>query len=321
MSAQVKLSQKLRPVHGVLLLDKPQGLSSNAALQKVRRGIFQAQKAGHTGTIDPLATGLLPICFGEATKFTRFLLDSDKRYAVTFRCGQTTDTGDADGRLLQDMPLAQPLTETQIADVLANFVGPQQQVPSMYSALKHQGRPLYEYARAGIVVDRPARPITVYSIELQRIDSPFVQMNVQCSKGTYIRTLVEDIGQQLGVGAHVTALRRLQVGPFLLDEKRVFSLSALETCLEEQGSNGLDNCLLPISSLMSDWPVIRVAHSALYYLERGQAIISPQAPASGWVVIMLKQGGFLGVGEVVGEGRVAPRRLIAHDEIARVMAS
>lgn len=208
--------RKGRAIDGVILLDKPQGMTSNFALQKVRR-LFGAQKAGHTGSLDPLATGVLPICLGEATKFSRYLLDANKGYFTTAKLGDIRTTSDSEGECvkLQDVP---PLTVQQIQDVLFKFTGPIDQVPTMYSALKYQGKPLYEYARQGITIDRPSRPITIFELELMSQRSDELDLKVACSKGTYIRTLVEDIGQSIGCGAHVSMLRRYQAGHFELSQ-------------------------------------------------------------------------------------------------------
>ncbi len=211
------------PVNGVLLLDKPAGMSSNHALQRVRR-LFQAQKAGHTGTLDPMATGLLPVCFGEATKFSSYLLDADKCYRTYVRLGEITDTGDAEGAVVERRSVA-GFTDTDIERALASFRGEIKQVPPMYSALKHQGRPLYELARQGKTIERAPRPVTVYDMRLLGRDASGFELEVACSKGTYIRTLAEDIGHALGCGAHITALRRLRTGTF--DDSGMVSLETL----------------------------------------------------------------------------------------------
>ncbi|EBY6507185.1 tRNA pseudouridine(55) synthase TruB, partial [Salmonella enterica subsp. enterica serovar Agama] len=203
-----------RDIHGVLLLDKPQGMSSNDVLQKVKR-IYNANRAGHTGALDPLATGMLPICLGEATKFSQYLLDSDKRYRVIARLGQRTDTSDADGQIVQERPVT--FSAEQLASALETFRGDIEQIPSMYSALKYQGKKLYEYARQGIEVPREARPITVYELLFIRHEGNELELEVHCSKGTYIRTIIDDLGEKLGCGAHVTYLRRLTVSKYPVD--------------------------------------------------------------------------------------------------------
>ncbi|MGL5762902.1 MAG: tRNA pseudouridine(55) synthase TruB, partial [Plesiomonas shigelloides] len=203
-----------RDVHGILLLDKPQGITSNDALQKVKR-LYNANKAGHTGALDPLATGMLPICLGEATKFSQYLLDSDKRYRVIAKLGQRTDTSDSDGEVIQERPVQ--VTAEQLDEALTHFRGDLQQIPSMYSALKYEGKPLYEYARQGIEVPRESRPITVYELTLIRFEGDEVELEVHCSKGTYIRTIVDDLGERLGCGAHVIYLRRLVVATYPME--------------------------------------------------------------------------------------------------------
>ncbi len=204
--------RKGRPINGVILLDKPTGISSNDALQKVKR-IYFAEKAGHTGALDPLATGMLPICLGEATKFSQFLLDSDKRYRVIAKLGERTNTSDSDGEVVETRPV--DVTLDKLKACIDQFRGESDQVPSMFSALKYQGKPLYEYARKGIEVPRESRKITVYEIVLHRFEGDEVEMEVHCSKGTYIRTIVDDLGEMLGCGAHVTMLRRTGVAKYL----------------------------------------------------------------------------------------------------------
>lgn len=241
--------RKGRPVDGVILLDKPTGLSSNDTLQKVKR-IFFAQKAGHTGALDPLATGMLPICFGEATKFSQFLLDSDKRYRVIAKLGERTDTSDSDGEVVQTREVK--VDRGQLERCIAKFRGTTDQIPSMYSALKYQGRKLYEYAREGIEVPRESRKITVYSVELLRFDNNEVEMELHVSKGTYIRTIVDDLGEMLGCGAHVTYLRRTGVSNYPMD--RIVTLEQLQALLDQAKeqdiapSELLDPLLLPTDS-------------------------------------------------------------------------
>lgn len=220
--------RKGREINGVLLLDKPQDISSNDALQKVRR-MFNASKAGHTGALDPLATGMLPICLGEATKFSQFLLDSDKRYRVIARLGQRTDTSDAHGEVIQERPVQ--FTQQALYDALDSFRGETLQVPSMYSALKHQGKPLYEYARQGIEVEREARPITVYELQFIRWEGDELELEIHCSKGTYIRTIIDDLGEKLQCGAHVIFLRRLEVADY--PKERMVTLEQLRAMIED----------------------------------------------------------------------------------------
>ena len=292
-----------RPVDGVLLFDKPQGGSSNQMLQKVKR-LFGAAKAGHTGSLDPLATGMLPICFGEATKISAFLLDADKRYRLRCQLGVTTDTGDAEGEVIAEQDAAH-IRLADVEAVKADFLGEIEQVPPMYSAVKHNGERLYKLARQGVEVERKARRITIYGIDLLALDDGVLEMEVSCSKGTYVRTLVEDMAARLGVGAHITALRRLSVGPY---EGEMITLAQLEA-LAEQGHAALDACLLPIDSGVADWPDVQLGADAAFYASQGQPVLVPHAPTAGWVR-MYSNSRFLGLGEIQDDGRVAPRRMI-----------
>ena len=299
-----KRRRKGRPVNGVLLLDKPAGLSSNKALQAVKH-IYKAAKAGHTGSLDPLATGMLPLCFGEATKISAFLLDADKRYQMTVQLGVTTTTGDAEGEVLEQRDCS-AVTQAQIEAALQQFQGEIEQIPPMYSALKHEGQRLYKLARQGVEVERKPRKITIYSTTLESFDNGVLNMQVHCSKGTYVRTLAEDIGEALGCGAHVTQLRRLAVGPY---EGDMVTLAQLEAMADAPFAE-LDALLLPIESGVANWPDIRLDPDAAFYMSQGQPIQVPHAPTEGWVRIYDRQR-FLGVGEIQDDGRVAPRRLIA----------
>ena len=304
---------KGRNVSGVLLLDKPQGSSSNHVLQKVKR-LFGAAKAGHTGSLDPLATGMLPICFGEATKISAFLLDSDKRYHLSCQLGVTTTTGDAEGEVTETLD-AGSITEQEIKAVLPEFIGEIEQIPPMFSALKHNGERLYKLARQGIEVERKARKITIYDIEYISLvkdrllkdgqQGVFLELEVSCSKGTYVRTLVEDIAKKLHSGAHITALHRLSVGPYSGEMKTVEQLKILA----EQGNDVLDACLQPIDSGVADWPDVHLGADAAFYVKQGQAVMVPHAPTQGWVRIY-DQDHFLGLGEIQDDGMVAPRRMI-----------
>lgn len=301
-----------RNISGILLLDKPPGMSSNAALQKVK-WLFQAAKAGHTGSLDPLATGLLPICFGEATKFSQFLLESDKRYQVIAKLGVRTETGDSEGEVVSERAVPE-LTEPALERVLDQFRGEIEQVPSMYSALKHEGQPLYKLARQGIEVERKARKITVYELQLLSLEADSFSLDVSCSKGTYIRSLVEDIGEQLGCGAHVTSLRRLEAGPY--NAAQMVNIDQLQQCAEESGPEALDQLLLPLDSSVKDWPSVDLTDNTAYYLQQGQPVQVSQCPGDGWVTLyqLSKEGdgkAFIGVGEILDDGRVAPRRLIS----------
>lgn len=299
-----------RPVDGVLLLDKPQGLSSNQALQRVRH-FYQADKAGHTGSLDPLATGLLPVCLGEASKFTQYLLDADKVYRTRIRLGQRTTTGDAEGEVIAEAPVPK-LSAALIETVLAQFRGEITQVPPMYSALKKDGRPLYELARQGIEIERAARHLTIHRLDVlpaeaqQRSDELLLEAHV--SKGTYIRSLAEDIGEALGCGAHVVMLRRLSHGPFVAPT--MVTLEQLEQVLESGGHEAIDRLLLPAWAGIADWPRVELSETATYYVLQGQPVRAPGAPAEGSVLLFEEGGRFLGVGEMDDESRVAPKRLI-----------
>ncbi len=297
-----------RPVNGIVLLDKAQGITSNTALQQVKR-LFYAQKAGHTGSLDPLATGMLPICLGEATKFAQFLLDSDKVYEVEACWGVRTDTSDQDGEVVSTVD-ATHITEEMVNEVLPAFRGEISQVPSMYSALKHQGVPLYKLARQGQVIDRPARDIQVFQFDLlshQVLDGQVSsRLHVHCSKGTYVRTLIEDIGNQLGCGGHVKALRRLTVSPFSINQMRTDDqLHALK----KESFQALDDVILPMDVALSHLPAVNISTAAAYYLRQGQPIVVSGLEASGQVRLMLNDTEFFGVGE--GDGvHVKPKRLL-----------
>lgn len=299
-----------RRVDGILLLDKAEGLSSNAALQEVKR-LFGAAKAGHTGSLDPLATGVLPLCFGEATKFSQFLLNSDKQYLATVRLGVRTDSGDADGEVVETRPVP-ALTEAAVDAALDAFRGAFEQVPSMFSAIKHQGKPLYKLARQGIEVEREARPVTVHENRLVSLEGETLQLFIHCTKGTYVRTIAEDLGEALGCGAHVSALRRTAVGPFEIESTR--SLEALEAIRAEGGHAALDALLRPVETSVQHWPEVHLTDLTAYYLRKGQPVIVPKAPTEGWVRIHEDDAEghslFLGVGEVLDDGRIAPRRLV-----------
>ncbi|AFR02018.1 MULTISPECIES: tRNA pseudouridine(55) synthase TruB [Pectobacterium] len=301
-----------RDIHGVLLLDKPQGVSSNDVLQKVKR-IFNANRAGHTGALDPLATGMLPICLGEATKFSQYLLDSDKRYRVIARLGQRTDTSDADGNVIEERAIG--FSATDLEQALEGFRGTTQQVPSMYSALKYQGRKLYEYARQGLTVPREAREITVYELQFIRWEGDELELEIHCSKGTYIRTIIDDLGEKLGCGAHVIYLRRLQVATY--PTERMVTLEQL-AALSEQAqtqelplSQNLDPLLMPMESPVIDFPEVNLTPVVAGYLKLGQAVQAANVPSNGMVRITEgDEHKFIGMGEIDSDGRVAPRRLV-----------
>lgn len=294
-----------REVHGIVLLDKPRGITSNSALQQVKR-LFQANKAGHTGSLDPMATGMLPICLGEATKVSGFLLDADKRYRATCRLGVTTTTGDADGEVVASRAVP-ALTEAQLRQVCERFTGEISQVPPMHSAIKQQGTPLYKLAHQGLEVAREPRQVTIHSLEILDYRGDQLQLDIHCSKGTYIRTLAEDIGAALGCGAHLVALERTGVGEF--DAARMHTLEAL-TALAEQGQAALDRVLLPMDSALWDWAEVNLTQDMAFYLRRGQAVFVPRGPSAGWVRLYCDGGRFLGMGEVQDDGKIAPRRLV-----------
>ncbi len=297
--------QRGRNVQGILLLDKPQGVTSNSALQKVKQ-LYFAKKAGHTGSLDPLATGLLPICFGGATKISAYLLDADKRYSVKVKLGVTTATGDTEGEVLETRP-TDGISEVDVAAAVERFSGEIQQIPPMYSALKHKGERLYKLAREGKVVEREPRTVTIHSLTLLGYSQPEFELDVHCSKGTYVRTLAEDIGEVLGCGAHVVGLRRTAVGPF--DGSGMVNMTTIETHREETGGS-LDELLLPADSALAGWPAVHLNNDSAYYLKMGQAVMVPKAPTSGLVRLYDDKEVFIGVGEIEDDGKVAPRRLI-----------
>lgn len=300
---------KGRDINGILLLDKPIGMTSNAALQTVKR-LFNANKAGHTGNLDPLATGLLPICFGEATKISGFLLDSDKRYIGTCKLGVRTRTADAEGEAVETRPLGN-INERQVKAVLEDFTGQIEQVPPMYSAVKVNGTPLYKLAREGKEIERKSRQVTIYEINLLRLEGDELEIDLRCSKGTYVRTLAEDIGEVLGCGAHLSALRRAASGPF--DLEQAVTLPELEQ-LAESGFETLDELLLPIEDALVGWPMVNMSKNTAYYLQQGQAVQVPKAPTTGWVRLHRDDGKFLGIGQILEDGRIAPKRLVKEAE-------
>lgn len=301
-----------RSIDGIVLLDKPTGMSSNDALQKVKR-IYNANKAGHTGALDPLATGMLPICLGEATKFSQYLLDSDKRYQVIAKLGQRTDTSDADGEIVEERPIA--FDEALLLSSLDTFRGVTQQIPSMYSALKYQGKPLYSYAREGIEVPRESRPIHVYELKLLDWREDEVELELHVSKGTYIRTIVDDLGEMLGCGAHVTMLRRLAVAQYPID--KMVTLEGLQQLLddanerEEPPKLTLDPLLLPMDTAVANLPEVNMPEVVASYALHGNPVQVANAPVDGRVRMTLgDEHRFFGVGEIDDDGRVAPKRLV-----------
>lgn len=295
-----------RDIRGILLLDKPKGVSSNEALQKVK-GIFHAQKAGHTGSLDPLASGLLPICFGEATKFSDYILNADKSYATHCQLGVTTTTGDTEGEIVEKKAVP-ALTEQELINVLESFLGESEQLPPMHSALKKNGQPLYKLARQGIEVEREHRPIWIENIELTSFDGDQFSFNVTCSKGTYVRTLAEDIGNKLGCGAHVTDLRRYDLGVFHIDDS--VSLEKLNALRDEKAFAELDEYIMPIETALTDLPDLVLSEDSAFYIKQGQAVLVPKAPTEGWVTLFDKQHQFIGIGEIQDDAKVKPRRLL-----------
>ena len=294
-----------RAVNGILVLDKPVGMGSNEALQWVKR-LYRARKAGHTGSLDRLASGLLPICFGEATKLSGFLLNADKHYVATFLLGVTTSTGDAEGDVVSRRPVPE-LGAVALERAVARFRGEIEQIPPMHSALKHKGKRLYQLAHEGIVVERQPRRITIHRFDVRRVEGERIEVEVLCSKGTYIRTLAEDLGAVLGCGASVVALRRVGAGPFAAED--MMDLSTIESMATE-GPHVLDALLQPMEAAVSQWPSVRLPEGVAFYLRKGQPVLVPHSPTEGWVRIHSERAGFIGVGEVLDDGRIAPRRLL-----------
>ena len=299
-----------RKVNGVLVLNKPAGMTSSDAVQQAKR-IYGAQKVGHTGSLDPLATGVLPLCFGEATKFSQYLLESDKKYRARIKLGITTDTGDADGAVISEVSPA-GIGASEVEQAICAFRGAIKQVPPMYSALKHNGQPLYKLARQGIAVERKVRDVMVYEIEMSEFISDEFEIELHCSKGTYVRSIAEDLGKALGCGAHVKSLHRRAAGPYC--EKEMVDLDALRQIEDQQG---LDALLQPMASAVAQWPAVKMVEPTAYFVRQGQPVQVAHAPLNGWVQLMEiaenSEERFLGVGEILADGRVAPRRLVAHD--------
>jgi tRNA pseudouridine55 synthase len=290
-----------RNISGVLLLDKPLGFSSNQALQKVK-WLFQAAKAGHTGTLDPLATGLLPICLGEATKFAQYVTDADKTYIATMKLGATTTTGDAEGEVLTTASVN--VNQAQFEAACQQFLGEIAQVPPMYSALKHEGKALYEYARSGVDIERQARIIQISHIQVNYFEVDVAKITVTCSKGTYIRTLAEDIGAVLGCGAHLIGLRRTETAGYLLPH--AVTIEQLEALTIE----GRDALLLPVDSAIKHAPKVELNHDAAFFLMQGQAVWQSGKIPQGDLRLYDEKNQFLGLGFVQDDGKIAPKRLI-----------
>jgi tRNA pseudouridine55 synthase len=290
------------PVDGILLYDKEVGISSNRALQQVKL-LLNARKAGHTGSLDPLASGLLPICFGEATKLSQYLLDSDKRYLTTFKLGETTTTGDAEGEVIEHRPVNVSLQ--QLEQALNKFCGVIEQVPPMFSALKKDGQPLYKLARQGVEVERKPRSVEIFDLSIIGFDGESVDLEVHCSKGFYIRSLAFDLGEELGCGAHVTKLRRTSVGKFNIED--AINLEDL-TAMENQ--QRLDQ-LLPLDAGIDTMQSVSLSDDASYYFCQGQEVRTADDPEIGLVRVYIEDGDFIGIGEAVSGRRIKPKRLLS----------
>lgn len=300
--------RKGRKISGILLLDKPAGVSSNAALQKAKR-LYNAAKAGHTGSLDPLATGLLPVCLGEATKVSAFLLDADKRYVTSIRLGIKTATADAEGEVIETAEVPEIPLE-RLGEVLESFLGDIRQLPPMYSAVKHKGERLYKLAREGVEVEREPRTITIHDLVCLDFNGVTLKLDIHCSKGTYVRTLAEDVSEALGTVGHVAELRRTAVGPFT--DSDMVTVEQLEAYASE-GFDALDALLLPVDSGLVQWPEVRLNADASHYLLQGQPVFCPGAPTSGRVRIYDNNDRFLGAGEITSDGLVAPKRMMLAD--------
>ncbi|RJE77767.1 tRNA pseudouridine(55) synthase TruB [Pseudoalteromonas citrea] len=306
---------KGRPVDGIVLLHKPEGISSNKALQQAK-GIYFAQKAGHTGALDPLATGMLPICFGEATKFTQFLLDTDKTYVVRAKLGERTTTSDSDGEVVETRPV--DITLDGLQKEITGFLGETDQYPSMYSALKYQGQPLYKYAREGIEVPRKCRKINVYSLTLDEYDAENeeIQMTAHVSKGTYIRTIVDDLGEKLGCGAHVIMLHRSKVGHY--PSEQMVTIEQLEEKLQQAKAEGvepstyLDELLLPMDTALVDLPVVEITAEQGVAFSHGQVVVCGTVPEG--IIKVVADGRFIGIGERNPDGHLKAKRALATNQ-------
>ena len=293
-----------RDVDGILILDKPIGCSSNQALQQVRK-LYRARKAGHCGSLDPLATGILPICLGEATKFSSYLLGANKTYRATCRLGETTTTGDTEGEVVESRPVT--VEVTQVERSLTQFVGEIEQIPPMYSALKHQGKRLYQLARKGIQVERKARQVTIYRLALLSCSGDSLSFEVSCSKGTYIRTLAEDIGAVLGCGAHLTALHRSAVDSFV--EQDAITMDQLQL-LEQKGMDQLDDLLLPVTRAVVQFPELILDASSSLMISQGKRVQLGASEAAGLRRLVTDEGRFMGLGKVASDGELAAKRLM-----------
>lgn len=297
-------SRDYRDVDGVLILDKPIGLSSNQALQQLRR-LYRARKAGHCGSLDPLASGVLPVCMGQATKFSNYLLGAHKTYRATCRLGQTTTTGDAEGDIIESQAVT--IDHSLLPRVLQDFVGQIEQIPPMYSALKHQGRRLYQLARAGKQVERAPRRVEIFELKLLSCDSERLEIEVCCSKGTYIRTLAEDIGKALACGAHLIALRRIAVDS--LQEQDSITLDRLQQ-LASQGMQPLERLLLPVTAALTHFAELRLDADASRDIRQGKRIKLTASPGAGLYRLVSSEGVFIGLGEVGPDAELAAKRLM-----------
>lgn len=316
-------TRKGRNINGILLVDKPTGVSSNQVVQQIKR-LFFAKKAGHTGALDPLATGLLPVCLGEATKFSQCLLDADKGYLVTAKLGERTDTSDSDGEIVSQRKV--DVTQQDIKNVVTTFIGDLKQIPSMYSALKHQGKPLYWYARQGIEIERPARNISIYDIKWCGLENEFFTLEVKCSKGTYIRTLIDDIGEALGCGAHVTMLRRLSVAHF--NERQMFTFSYLDGLKEkaqtelntrdalasELNYEALDQLLLGMDAMVESYPSVFVSNTDSSLFQQGGHLVIPHSYGCGQQVKVYRESDnlFLGLAHITDLNYIQPKRVVVY---------
>ena len=290
-----------RIIDGILLLDKPSGITSNAALQQVKR-LYQAKKAGHTGNLDPLASGVLPICFGQSTKFSRFLLESNKQYTVKLIFGTKTDTGDADGQIILQQPVPN-FSQNDIEQALLAFTGSIEQIPPMFSAVKHKGQPLYKLARKGVVIERAPRKVCIYNLQYISYVDNILTLDVECSKGTYIRTLAENLAEHLNCCAHVIALRRTKSGPFAIHN--TVQLDFLVQLAQEQQMQELDKLLLPVESSLQDCPKILLSSLAVKCLRVGERVLVPPVSGQGFICLVSKNDrSFIGVGEIMQSGEV-----------------
>ena len=297
--------RRVRNISGIVVLDKANGLSSNAALQEVKR-LYEANKAGHAGSLDPLATGVLPVCLGEATKVSQFLLDSDKRYRARIKLGIRTDTGDSEGSIIERNE-GISVSRKAIERALTKFKGEVEQVPPMHSAIKMNGVPLYKLARKGIAVKREPRLVTLYQICLVEFVNSELELEISCSKGTYIRTIADDLGQELGCGAHVIELRRTQAGVFT--EKDSISSEELALEKENRGLDKIDQFLIPMDRAIQDLPEVNLPSITASHVKNGQAVLVRHLPKNG-LVRMYEDEQFIGIGSIDDDGKVAPKRLI-----------